>query len=205
MKFSGHYVIISGDKGWFDWDGFLNAVLNYRGGDLQIVPIPNPTLVRKNPFPNARVIRDGDIVKVSSIGEHDTLQVSGIPEIALSVIVNWMVATLQNVFTVAINYQELYASVEATFTNLKWASESGFANFSSSTTGTNSSWEYRVVYAIPQNVPNVFHSMVITIVLEADIRTETSWWGLESHTTARFFASITGLRLAVTKGFMDPS
>jgi hypothetical protein len=188
--FSGRYVKISGNNKWFDWADFEKAVLGYRGNDLHIVPIKNTK------------IQGGNIVKVSSIEENNSS--GNIPATELSSIINWIIGTLRDVYNVTIDSKELYAAVEATFTNLKWAHETGFADFSSSSNGTNSSWEYRVAFAIPQSLPNFFNSIVITINLEADVITETAWWGLQRHTAARFSARVTGLILAVTKGFMAP-
>ncbi|THU89954.1 delta-endotoxin CytB, partial [Dendrothele bispora CBS 962.96] len=126
-------------------------------------------------------------------------------EIPVSAIVNWIVYIFTQVLGVLIDSNEIYATVENTFTNLKWASENGFADFSSSSEGTNSSWEYRLTFASPHPTrPDVFFSLVTTIVLQADIKNESSWWGLVSSTTARFVCTITALKLSVTKGFKDP-
>jgi hypothetical protein len=99
----------------------------------------------------------------------------------------------------------LTANVETTFTNLKVAKQNGWADFDQSSSGNNSSWQYRVLFAFPNpDLPNDFYSLVTTIKLEADIKEESSWWGLVSSSSRNFSAEITAMQLVVTKGFKAP-
>ena len=105
----------------------------------------------------------------------------------------------------AFDLKELTATVETTFTNLKTSTESGFADFSNSSTSSNSSYEYRVAFSFPhKSDSSKFHCLVATIILQANIKHESSWWGLVSSTTKDFSATITGMQLEVTKGFISP-
>ncbi|KZT27159.1 delta-endotoxin CytB [Neolentinus lepideus HHB14362 ss-1] len=205
-KFSGYYVHLTVNPKYFDWNGFVAAVNNYHGGDLFPVPIQSPK--KSGVTLQHGIIPGSEVVQISSDtspGDNEALAVRGAADVALSTILNWMIYILHDVLEIAVNVQELRATVYNTFTNLKWASSSGFADFSSSSSGSNSSWEYRTVYAYPKpGDPTKFLSMVTTIKLEANITTQSSWWGLVSSTTARFYANITAMKLSVTKGFKSP-
>ncbi|EPQ55390.1 delta-endotoxin CytB, partial [Gloeophyllum trabeum ATCC 11539] len=168
-KFSGHYVEISSDPKWFNWDAFDAAVDNYHGSDFVSIDI-----------------------------DEDRRALPGI--------LDWIVDALHNQLDIQVDESELRANVYSTFTNLQWAHSSGFADFSESSSGTNSSWEYRTVYAYRQpGDADKFFSMVTTIQLEADVESESWWWGLVGSTTATFEATITAEKFGVTKGFKDPA
>jgi hypothetical protein len=95
--------------------------------------------------------------------------------------------------------------IETTFTRLETAHREGFASFSKETTGHNSSWEYRIVFAFPNPGDDQdFYSLVTTIYLTADIADESAWWGIQSSTSHNFGAKVTAMQLVVTKGFKDP-
>ena len=105
----------------------------------------------------------------------------------------------------AFTQSELTETVKTTFTNLKESSDNGFAGFSTSSSATNSSFTYRVAFSFPKSGSlETFYSLVTTIQLHADIEHETSWWGLSSSTKKNFSATITGLELEVTNGFVAP-
>ncbi|KAJ3814070.1 delta-endotoxin CytB [Lentinula lateritia] len=175
MKFAGHYLRLSDETQWFDWDSFLQAVLDYTGKDL-------PTLGRAN----------------EPIIPRDELS-------AVSDITDYIVYFVTQVVGVSMDASAIYDTVLNAFTNLKWASESGFADFSSSSTGTNSSWEYRITFSAPYSgSSDSFLSFVSTIYLEADITNESSWWGLVSSSKQHFHCDITGLKFQVVRGFQDP-
>ncbi|KAG7446913.1 Volvatoxin A2 in monoclinic crystal [Guyanagaster necrorhizus] len=107
---------------------------------------------------------------------------------------------------VVADLNELTRTIDMTFTNLKSAKKNGWANFSSSSVQGNSSWEYRVLFALPNEDVHetAFYSLVTTIKLEADIEHEESWWGLQSSIKKNFSAIIDSMRLFVVKGFKDP-
>jgi hypothetical protein len=49
LKFSSHFVRIDDDKKWFDWDGFRNAIVKYRGPYLwtaRVGMLPDDSLAR---------------------------------------------------------------------------------------------------------------------------------------------------------------
>jgi len=123
----------------------------------------------------------------------------------VKVMTDKIVAFLRDALRVLIDATELAATIEATFLNLKEASEKGWANFSSSSSSQNSSYTYRVQFSFPNpNLPSDFYSLVSTIKLEANIKEESGWWGLTSSTEKNFAAIIDGLRLVVTEGFKAP-
>ncbi|KAF8648165.1 hypothetical protein AX16_006376 [Volvariella volvacea WC 439] len=113
---------------------------------------------------------------------------------------------LHDAFSASIDTTQLSAVILNTFTHLREESSSGFLQFSSDTTKHNSSWEYRVLFAVPfsSGVPNYFYSLVTTIKITADIREQTGWWGLSSSTTKNFGVVIDAMQLVVVKGFRSP-
>ncbi|KAF8827801.1 hypothetical protein HHX47_DHR4000246 [Lentinula edodes] len=202
MKFAGHYIRLSDETQYFDWDSFLQAVLDYNGKDLVLIyPDGIAVLTEKG--------RGGELIKGSS--DKPTLGRANEPIIprdqlsAVSDITDYIVYFVTQVVGVSMDASAIYDTVLNAFTNLKWASESGFADFSSSSTGTNSSWEYRITFSAPYSGSSEsFLSFVSTIYLEADITNESSWWGLVSSSKQHFHCDITGLKFQVIKGFQDP-
>jgi hypothetical protein len=200
-KFAGHYLHI-GEPKWFDWDSFLQAALRYSGNDLVVIPRDQLSgILEEGANADGKLIKGYSDKPVPGKANQPILS-RDIP-IPVSEMVDWIAWFITVVVGVDIDRNAIYATVENAFTNLKWASESGFADFSSSSTGTNSSWEYRITFASPYG-GDKFLSFVSTLYLEADIRTESEWWGLVSSTTARFYCQIIGLKFQVTKGFTDP-
>lgn len=125
--------------------------------------------------------------------------------VSVQSMVKKIVDFLAKALAVTIDTEALAATIEATFTNLKSAKSNGWADFSSSSHQSNSSWEYRIQFAVPnQDLTDFFWSLVTTIKLEADIQEESSWWGLQSSTEKNFSATIDAMRLVVMKGFKDP-
>ena len=123
----------------------------------------------------------------------------------VKVMVDKIVKFLLEALSVVIDAGELAATIEATFTNLKSAKSNGWADFSKSSTSSNSSWEYRIMFAVPNaELENYFYSLVTTIKLEADITEESSWWGLVSSSSKNFSATIDAMELVVQKGFRNP-
>ncbi|KAF9052236.1 volvatoxin A2 precursor [Hymenopellis radicata] len=179
MKFCGHYVRLENaeDKKWFDWEGFKNAIDDYKGVDLTF-----------DKFNSNRINQQTATVKT---------------------MVDKIVAFLRDALSVELDSKDvpaLKANIETTFTNLKAAKDNGWADFSKSSDSENSSWEYRVLFAFPNpDRSTFFYSLVTTIKLEADIKEESSWWGLQSSTSKNFSSSIDAMELVVKKGFRDPS
>ncbi|TFK50726.1 volvatoxin A2 precursor [Heliocybe sulcata] len=178
MKFSGRYVKLENneEKKWFDWEGFHNAINNYKGDDLTF-----------------------DKYKSNKINQS---------EATVSTMVDKIVGFLKDALSVVLTEKDvlaLKANIEATFTNLQEAKENGWADFSKSSSAENSSWEYRVLFAFPNpDLPSFFYSLVTTIKLEANIKEESSWWGLVSSTQKNFSSQIDAMELVVMKGFRDP-
>jgi hypothetical protein len=176
MKFSGRYVKIDKDLKWFDWKAFLAAINAYQGDELTF-----------------------DNLKDNTINQQ---------EATLDVMVDKIVKFLLNVLTIALpgaDVLALKAAIELTFTTLKAAKQIGFASFSKSSESHNSSWEYRLLFAVPNpDLKDDFYALVTTIKLSADIKEESSWWGLVSSSQKNFSANITAMQLVVTKGFKDP-
>lgn len=127
-------------------------------------------------------------------------------EAKVTVIVDKIVKFLLDALSVSIDVKELAATIEATFTNLKQAKSNGWANWSTSNVETNSSWEYRIAFAVPNpDLAEYFYTLVTTIKLEADIRDETGWFGLTSSSSKNFSTIIDAMELVVAKGFKGPS
>lgn len=109
-------------------------------------------------------------------------------------------------FKMPVDLVELTADIESAFTNLKERKENGWADFSRSSDSSNSSYTYRVLFALPSaTIEQDFFSLVTTIKFTADIHEESSWWGLVSSSRHDFSAEVDGLQLVVTEGFVDPS
>ncbi|KZT27160.1 hypothetical protein NEOLEDRAFT_1176945 [Neolentinus lepideus HHB14362 ss-1] len=175
-KFSGHYVHLNTNPRYFDWNGFAYAVNTYSGSDLVGVPIDYQ---KKNGIDLEHGIvvpgSNFDVVKIRSgpTPSEDVSVEGNVGEMAFAEMLDWMIYQLRDVFGVAVEVAELTANIYATFTNLQWAHSKGFADFSSSSSGKNTSWEYRAVYAYPKaGEPNKFLSIVTTIVLAANIQAE---------------------------------
>lgn len=216
-KFSGHYVELSRDPKWFDWDAFDAAVDRYDGSDFVTIDddayrkaLPGVQF-QTNVFPKGNAVRISSRTSPGAKKPKPAQDVTAQDEddVVFEVcqeILDWIVDALCNQLDIQVDENELRANVYSTFTNLKRTSENGFANFYSSSSGTNSSWEYRTVYAYRQpGESDKFFSMVTTIQLEADVESESWWWGLVGSTTATFEATITAEKFGVTKGFKDPA
>jgi len=178
MKFAGRYIRFGeGGVGWFDWLSFIMAVNNYKGDDLKY-----------------------DNIKTTTISQSESTVKTMVDKI-----VEYLVGVLR-VDVDAATVNSLTATIQATFTNLKHNSSSGFLDFDTSSSGSNSSWEYRIYFVLPDpNHADSFYSLVTTIVLEANVTTKTEWWGLVSHTSRNFSATIAAMQLVVKKGFRDPN
>jgi len=178
MKFSSHFVHVGNDTddNYFNWGAFQKAVSDYKGDDLTF-----------DKFKSNRINQSESTVKV---------------------MVDKIVAFLRDVLSILLPESEilaLAATIESTFTNLKNAQSNGWADFSKSKSGENSSWEYRVLFAFPNpDLPDFFYSLVTTIKLEANIKEESSWWGLVGSSSRNFSAQIDAMELVVLKGFKDP-
>ncbi|KAI0827135.1 delta-endotoxin CytB [Trametes gibbosa] len=123
----------------------------------------------------------------------------------VKVMVDKIVKFLLEALAVVIDAGELAATIEATFTNLKSAKSNGWADFNKSSTSSNSSWEYRIMFAVPNpDLADFFYSLVTTIKLEANIQEESSWWGLVSSSSKNFSAMIDAMELVVVKDFKCP-
>uniref|UniRef100_A0A0W0EWG5 Delta-endotoxin CytB n=1 Tax=Moniliophthora roreri TaxID=221103 RepID=A0A0W0EWG5_MONRR len=126
----------------------------------------------------------------------------------VSTMVDKIVDFLRVTLSVVLTSQDIDAlkkNVETTFTGLKEAKDNGWADFSKSSSSSNTSWQYRVLFAFPNpDLEDWFYSLVTTIKLEADIHDEESWWGLQSSSSHNFSAAIDGMELVVMKGFRDP-
>ncbi|KAH9950689.1 delta-endotoxin CytB [Amylocystis lapponica] len=126
-------------------------------------------------------------------------------EVRVKVMTDKIAKFLLDALSVVIDITELAATIEATFTNLKKAKENGWADFMKSNNEGNSSWEYRIAFTVPNHdLPTYFYSLVTTIKLVADIKEESSWWGLTSSTSKNFSATIDAMELVVEQGFKSP-
>ncbi|TFK50752.1 delta-endotoxin CytB [Heliocybe sulcata] len=175
LKFCNRYVGSEEEgKSIFDWSGFKNAIDNYSGSDLSFDKFQNATI-------NQTQASVADMTKK-------------------------IITALKGMLGISLSNDEaevLAANVERTFTNLKMVKECGWANFSQSAHGS-SSWEYRLLVILPNpDLTSFFYGLVTTIKLEADIKEESTWWGLESSSSKNFSARIDVMNLIVMKGFKD--
>ncbi|KAK7032131.1 hypothetical protein VNI00_013305 [Paramarasmius palmivorus] len=186
-KFAAHYVNLEDPKS-FKWQEFLDGINSYPG---------------KLIVPNSLQIKCDDLAM-------DKFQNNTINQQTATVqtMVDKIVDFLRVVLSVALSGADIAAlakNIETTFTDLRTAKENGWADFSKSSSSNNSSWQYRVQFAFPNpDLPDYFYSLVTTIKLEADIKEESSWWGLESSTQKNFSAVIDAMQLIVSQGFKDP-
>ncbi|KAJ4501378.1 volvatoxin A2 precursor [Lentinula lateritia] len=175
MQFSGHFVDLKQPK-TFHWDQFLDGINNYKGDDLTFDKYQNNTINQQSA--------------------------------TVSTMVDKIVDFLRVVLSIALTKEDIDAlakNIDTTFRNLRNAKDRGWADFSTSHSSSNSSWEYRVLFAFPNpDLPDFFYSLVTTIKLEADIQEESSWWGLESSTRKNFAATIDAMELVVLRGFKNP-
>ena len=105
-----------------------------------------------------------------------------------------------NVTLDATDIAAMKTNIETTFTNLSHSEESGFASYSK--TDTNTSWQYRIVFAFPNpDLPTYFYSLVTTIELAADIQEKSGWFGITGSSKKNFSAKIDAMQLVVNKEF----
>ena len=126
-------------------------------------------------------------------------------ESTVDLMVSKIVQFLSEAFGAIIDPKEFATTVLTTFTNLKVKSDAGFANFSKSSDGSNTSFTYRIVFAIANKmVPTDFYSLVTTIKLTADIHEKSGWFGLTHSSSKNFSAEIDAMELVVAKDFQAP-
>ncbi|KID93809.1 Delta-endotoxin CytB, partial [Metarhizium majus ARSEF 297] len=170
MQYTGAYVKIETDKDtkqdkrWFDWNSFKTSIDGYTGADLTFDKYKTTTITRSE-----------NTVKTM-----------------VDMIVKFLADAL-NVDMKENDKKALAYTIEATYTNLNEKSSSGFLDFSKSTDGHNSSWEYRIQFAFPApGSHNYFYSLVTTIKLEADVSDKSEWFGLVSSSSKSFSAMYQG-------------
>ncbi len=126
-------------------------------------------------------------------------------KVDISSMVKRIVDWLHTKYNVLPDVNQLREEVLTTFTDLEVANRSGWADFYKSHSGTNSSYEYRVVFGTPHpHTTESFSAVVITILMKADTESESFWWGLEKSTIQNFGAIVTTMKIHVEKGFKDP-
>ncbi|PIL27370.1 transporter [Ganoderma sinense ZZ0214-1] len=99
------------------------------------------------------------------------------------------------------NTDGLKAQINSAFNNLNKKESSGwFSSYKNE--GHGSSWEYRIVFALPNpDHADWFYSVVSTIKLTADILETQGWFGLTSESKHNFTADITAMELVVNKSY----
>ncbi|KAJ3867493.1 delta-endotoxin CytB [Lentinula novae-zelandiae] len=193
MQFSEHFVDLKQPK-TFHWDQFLDGINSYKGMFINALCFSNrdllPTL--------------GDDLTFDKYQNNTINQQSA----TVSTMVDKIVDFLRVVLSIALSKEDINAlatNIQTTFTNLKRAKDHGWADFSVNHSSSNSSWEYRVLFAFPNpDLPDFFYSLVTTIKLEADIKEESSWWGLQHSDRRNFAATIDAMELVVLRGFKNP-
>ncbi|KAJ3814067.1 delta-endotoxin CytB [Lentinula aff. lateritia] len=194
MQFSGHFVDLKQPK-TFRWDQFLNGINNYKGMSIDCVTFSRLRL---------SLLVLGDDLTFDKYQNNRINQQSA----TVSTMVDKIVDFLCVVLSVALTEKDISAlskNIETTFTNLENARDNGWADFSMSSSSSNSSWEYQVLFAFPNpDLPDFFYSLVTTIKLEADIKEEKSWWGLVHSDRRNFAATIDAMELVVLRGFKNP-
>ena len=176
-KFAGTCVKLDDDTRWFDWASFKSAIDNYNGHYLILNKFKNTTI---------------------TVGKSTV-------ETMVDKIVKFLVETLSVIVDPA-SIESLTSAIEATFTNLEEKSSKDFLDFTESSDGHTSSWEYRIQLAFSSpDLPEYFYSLVTTIKLEADIVEKSGWWDLTGSTSKNFSATINTMELLVMMGFRNPN
>jgi len=170
-----------------DWVKLTTRVKSYKGDDLTFDKLQN------NPITTQSQSVDVMVGKITTFLKD-----------ALSIVLSTTEVTA------------LAANILATFTDLKDSESKDWASWSSEEDQSNSSWEYRLLYAVPVDSnfkktnpqaaadEDYFYALVTTTTLTADISTKTEWWGLEKTTTKNFSAEITAMELIVGNKFKNP-
>ncbi|KZT27161.1 hypothetical protein NEOLEDRAFT_1168319 [Neolentinus lepideus HHB14362 ss-1] len=211
-KFAGYYVHLEANHKYFDWDGFAPAVTKYPGKDLVGVSVDTKGArgvkhckVKDSDLDVAEIERDDNASNAPDFvpGPFGLMPVPGRgpKEISLDNVLGWVVDTLHDVLTVKIEKSELKTTITNVFTNLEWSHSSGF--LSSSSSGSNTAWEYRTVYKYAgDDHPDKFQSMVTSIVLSADVSKVSNL--MLDATKSHFNSHIKVAKLEVIKGFESP-
>ncbi len=185
-KFSNHSVVVKED--WekhqyltLDWKDFIDRINNYKGDDFSFDKVNENTI-------NTQVQK---------------------AEVMVSKIVDFLKVALGVIMSVD-DVAALSKTVLNVFTNLQDAEHHDWASWSKTDDKKNSSWEYRLLFAVPMEDsngkpdPDYFYALVTTTTLTSDILEKTEWWGLQKTTTRNFSAQINTVRLIVEKGFNPP-
>lgn len=192
VRFSSNFLDV--DTFEFKWQDSVDAINAYKGGsDAQ----PFPLLITDIYLPT------GDDLAYSKYKDFKIYQQTATVDVMVNKIVEFLRITLSVVLSPG-DIDALRANIEATFTNLKQASDSGWASFSGSCNGSTS-YEYRVLFAFPNpDLPDWFYGLVTTIKLTANIMAPSSWWDLVSSSSHNFAADIGAMELVVQQGFRNP-
>jgi hypothetical protein len=144
----------------------------------------------------------GDELTFDKFQENHINQSQSTVDTMVEKITGFLMASLKVVLTEE-EKTALRKNVETTFLDIKTISQTGFSSWSSH--GSNSSWEYRLLFAFSdKRAPDDFYALVTTLRLTADISNEASWFGLSKSSSNNFGCDISAMRLVVTKGFKDP-
>ncbi|KAJ8077090.1 hypothetical protein AAF712_013963 [Marasmius tenuissimus] len=174
-SFAGHLVEPKEPKA-FKWPEFLNKVNEYPGNDLTLNKFKDDSIHRQEATVSDMAKKVADILR----------GVISVTSAERDIVV-------------------LQENLENTFTSLDAAKASGWADFSKSSSGSESFWEYRFQFALPsQDLPDYLHLLVTTIKLEADIKDEASWRGLQGGSKKNFAAELRVMELLVNQSYKDP-
>ncbi|EUC60556.1 hypothetical protein RSOL_352250 [Rhizoctonia solani AG-3 Rhs1AP] len=92
--------------------------------------------------------------------------------------------------------------VKNAFTSLETQENNGFASWSSESSGNNTAFTYRILFAVPNaHVPTDFYACVSTVKLVADIYEKKTWWGLQKTSRHNFSAQVDTMKLACSQNF----
>ncbi|TFK50723.1 hypothetical protein OE88DRAFT_1659757 [Heliocybe sulcata] len=208
--FTGHYVHL--DPKYFDWDAFAPAVTQYHGGDLVGVSIDTKGAsgvkhckIKDSDLDVVEVERDDNATDapdfiMGPMGPMPTGR-TGPKEISLDSVLGWVVDTLTDTLQIKVPKSEISTTLTNVFTNLEWSHSSGW--ISSTSSGSNTAWEYRTVYKYAGDEhSDKFQSMVTSIVLSADVSKTSNF--VAAATKSHFNSRIKVAKLEVTKGFKSP-
>ncbi|KAF9258002.1 delta-endotoxin CytB [Marasmius fiardii PR-910] len=174
-KFAAHFVDLNGPKS-FKWPKFMDSLTAYPDVDLTLSKYQDTTL--------------------------------GPEEITLREVAHQSVQSLQASSSTVLTREDIEAIskvVEGAFTDLKTTKDKGNADFSQSSSGVTSTWEYRIELSFPNpDLDEFFYSILATIKLEANIREESEWYRMTSSEKKVFRIEMDGMELMVMDGFKDP-
>jgi hypothetical protein len=91
--------------------------------------------------------------------------------------------------------------IRKVFANSKVVKDRGYLQFDKRKGWHDSAWEYRIAFRVPDPKCPMFHALVATIYIWADIMDESSQWGFRESTKKSLGINMVSQKLEITKYF----